>query len=69
MDSEIYNEMDRIKQRIKQIKDEYPSTVWVGEKDKIGTKPMPPEVREELEQLSARLQELKKEDDKTQGLI
>ena len=43
----IDEEMDRIKQRISQIKGNYPSTVWIGEMDKIQTKNMPAEERKD----------------------
>ena len=64
----MYEEMDRIKQRIRQINDVYPSTVWIGERDKIQTKNMPAEERKELEKLQSRLQELKEQDGKAQGI-
>lgn len=64
----MYEEMDRIKQRIRQINDKYPSTVWIRERDKIQTKNMPAEERKELEKLQSRLQELKEQDDKAQGI-
>ena len=64
----MYEEMDRIKQRIRQINDKYPSTVWTRERDKIQTKNMPAEERKELEKLQSRLQELKEQDDKAQGI-
>lgn len=67
--NDIYEEADRIKQKIQKIKDEYPQTVWAGEGVKIETRPMPPEVKKELEQLQAKLKELNKEIDKAVGLI
>jgi len=44
--NDMYEEMARMVQRKKQIEDEYHGPVWNGGMDKIGTKPMPPEVRE-----------------------
>jgi len=60
MDNEIYDEISRITQRIKQIEDTYFGPGFTGEGDKFETKALPPEERKELEQLRARLQELKK---------
>lgn len=60
MDNEMYDEMARIVQRIKKIEDSH-----FG----MPGKPLLDEERNELEQLKARLQELKKEDDKAVGLI
>ncbi len=64
----MYEEMDRIKQRIRQIKEKYPSVGWFGEGDKIQLINIPTEERKELEQLCSRLQELKEQDDKAQGI-
>ena len=66
MDNEMYEERARIVKRMKQIEDEY-LTRWNGGMDNIGTKPKPPEVQEECERLSARLQELDKEEKKDWG--
>ena len=57
MDNEIYAEMECIVQKIKKIEDSH-----------FGM-PGKPLTDEELKELRARLQELKKEDDKAQGLI
>ena len=67
-DNNMYEEMDRIKQRIRQINNKYPGTVQIRERDKIQTKNMPAEERKELEKLQSRLQELKEQDDKAQGI-
>lgn len=65
----MYEEMDRIKQRIRQIKEKYPGAVWIGEGEKISKSKHPPqEVSKELERLEAKLQELKEQDDKAQGI-
>ena len=64
----MYEEMDRIKQRIRQIKEKYPSVGWFGEGDQIQLKNIPTEERKELEQLHSRLQELNEQDDKAQGI-
>jgi hypothetical protein len=60
MDNEIYAEMECIVQKIKKIEDSHFGTPG---------KPLTDEERKELKELRARLQELKKEDDKAQGLI
>lgn len=56
----MYDEMDSIVQKIKKIEDSH-----FG----MPGKPLTDKERKDLEDLRARLQELKKEDDKAVGLI
>ncbi|MFC1979647.1 hypothetical protein ACFLVS_02060 [Chloroflexota bacterium] len=64
--NDIYDEMDKINHRIREIKNKYPSVSWVGEGEKIQAKNIPLKERQELEQLLARLKQLKEQDDKDQ---
>ena len=57
----VYDEMDGIVQRINQIE----GSVWIGEGDKIKQKALSPKELNELEQLRARLQELKEQEGKS----
>lgn len=66
-DNGIYEEMDRIKRRIAELEKKLGGGGY-SEGDKLRKPTITAEEKRELEQLHERLKQLKKEEDKSQGL-
>ncbi|MBI3931347.1 MAG: hypothetical protein HY325_04925 [Chloroflexi bacterium] len=64
----MYEEMDRINRRIREL-GEKDSIGWYDQGDVIRESTLTEEEKQERDRLCSRLEELKNEDDKSQGLI